>query len=136
VCFYDTFLGGLRHFFLLSLHLFVSLLDVLLLLGLRESWCWMSILGTVMPDSSEPATAMALLTRWPTTNDHEEEDKLSYAPLPHLSSSSSSSPSSLPWLSFSCPASSASLVTTAAAALSFPRGLLLNNLFKVDVITR
>ena len=41
-----------------------------------------------MPDSSEPATAMALLARWPMTEDNKEEDELNYVPLPHLSSSS------------------------------------------------
>jgi hypothetical protein len=112
--------------FFLGRHLFVSPLDVLLFLGLRESRCWTSILGTAMPDSSEPATAMALLTRWPTNNDDEEEDKLTYAPLPHLSLFLSSSPSSPPRSSFSCPTSSALPVTVAAAAaaaLLFPRGL-------------
>jgi hypothetical protein len=108
--------------FLLGRLLFVSPLDVLLLLGHRESRCWTSILGTVMPASSKPATAMALLMRWPTNNDNEDEDKLNYVPLPHLLSFLSSSPSSLPWSSFSCPASSASPVTAAAAASSFPRG--------------
>ena len=49
--------------FLLGRHLFVSPLDVLLLLGLRESRCQTSILGTRMPNSSKPAAAMALLTR-------------------------------------------------------------------------
>jgi hypothetical protein len=29
-----------------------------------------------MPDSSKPAMAMALLMRWPTNNDDEEEDEL------------------------------------------------------------
>jgi hypothetical protein len=62
--------------FLLGRHLFVSPLDVFLLLGLRELRCWMSFLGTAMPDSSEPAAAMASLMRWPTNNDKEEEDKL------------------------------------------------------------
>jgi hypothetical protein len=28
-----------------------------------------------MPDSSEPAAAMASLMRWPTNNDDEEEDE-------------------------------------------------------------
>jgi hypothetical protein len=62
--------------FLLGRHLFVSLLDVFLLLGLRELQCWRSILGSVMPNSSKPAAAMASLTRWPTNNEEEEEDKL------------------------------------------------------------
>ncbi len=61
--------------FLLGRHLFVSPLDVFHLLGLRESRCWTSILGTAMPDSSEPAAAMASLMRWPTNNDDEEEDE-------------------------------------------------------------
>jgi hypothetical protein len=47
----------------------------------------MLILGTTMPDSIDPATAMASLKRWRTTNDDEEEDKLSYVPLPYLLSS-------------------------------------------------
>jgi hypothetical protein len=102
--------------FLLSRHLFVSPLNVLLLLGLRELRCQISILGTAMPDSSEPAVAMALLTRWPTNNDDKEEDKLNNVPLPHLSLFSSSSPSSPPRSLFSCPASSALPVTAAAAA--------------------
>jgi hypothetical protein len=75
---------------------FVNPLNVLLLLGLRESWCWTSILGTAMPDSSEPSTAMASLTRWPTTEEDKEEDELNYVPLPHLSSSSLLSPLSPP----------------------------------------
>jgi hypothetical protein len=62
--------------FLLGCHLFVSPLDVFLLLGLRESWCWTSILGTEMPDSSKLAAAMALLTRWPTNDDDDKEDEL------------------------------------------------------------
>jgi hypothetical protein len=62
--------------FLLGCHLFVSPLDVFLLLGLRDSRCWTSILGTVLPDSSKPAVAMALLTRWPTNDDDKEEDEL------------------------------------------------------------
>jgi hypothetical protein len=62
--------------FLLGHHLFVSPLDVFLLLGLRESRCWTSILGTTMPDSSKPAAAMASLTRWPTNDDNKEEDEL------------------------------------------------------------
>jgi hypothetical protein len=90
--------------FLLSRHLFVSPLDVLLLLGLRESRCWTSILGTVMLDSSEPAVAMASLMRWPTNDNDKEEDKLNYAPLPHLLSFLLSSPSSPPRSLFSCPA--------------------------------
>jgi hypothetical protein len=62
--------------FLLGHHLFVSPLDVFLLLGLRQSRCWTSILGTAMPNSSKPTAAMAFLTRWPTNDDDEEEDKL------------------------------------------------------------
>jgi hypothetical protein len=63
--------------FLLGRHLFVSPLDVFLLLGLRESRCQTSILGTPMLDSSkEPTAAMALLMRWPTNDDNEEEDEL------------------------------------------------------------
>ncbi len=62
--------------FLLGCHLFVSPLDVFLLLGLRESRCWTSILGTTMPDSSKPAEAMASLMRWPTNDEDEEEDEL------------------------------------------------------------
>jgi hypothetical protein len=109
--------------FLLGHHLFVSLLDVLLLLGLRELRCWTSILGTMMPISSKPAAAMASLTRWPTKNDDKEENELNYAPLPHLSSFLSSSPSSPPWSSFSCPVLSALPAMAVAAALLFPRGL-------------
>jgi hypothetical protein len=108
--------------FLLGCHLFVSLLDVLLLLGLRELQCWTSILGTTTPDSSKPAVAMALLMRWPTNDDDEQEDKLNYAPLPHLSSFLSSSPSSLPRLSFSFPALSALPAMVAGVVSSFPRG--------------
>ncbi len=62
--------------FLLGRHLFVSPLDVFLLLGLRELQCWTSILGSAMPNSSKPAAATASLTRWPTNNEEEEEDKL------------------------------------------------------------
>jgi hypothetical protein len=47
---------------------------------------------------SKPAATMALLTRWPTTKDDDEEEELNYAPLPHLSSSLSLSSLSLPWL--------------------------------------
>jgi hypothetical protein len=108
--------------FLLGRHLFVSPLNVLFLLGHRESRCWTSILGTVMPASSKPATAMASLTRWPTNDDNKDEDELNYVPLPHLLLFLSSSPSSLPWSSFSCPTSSALLVMAAVAASSFPRG--------------
>jgi hypothetical protein len=82
----------------------------------------MSILGTAMPNSSKPAMAMALLTRWPMTKDDKEEDELNYAPLPHLSSSSSSSPSLPPQSLFSCPASSTFPAKAAAAASSFLRG--------------
>jgi hypothetical protein len=78
--------------FLLNHHFFVSLLDVLFLLGLRELQCWTSILGTVMPDSSKMVAAMALLTRWPRNDDNKEEDELNYAPLPHLLSFLLSSP--------------------------------------------
>jgi hypothetical protein len=113
----------MRYFFLLCHHLFVSPLNVHLFLGLRESRCWSSILGTAMPDSSKLAMAMALLMRWPMNNDEEEENELNYAPLPHLSSFLLLSPSSLPWSSFSCPASSPLPTMAAAAALSFPRGL-------------
>jgi hypothetical protein len=109
--------------FLLGRHLFVSPLDVLLLLGLRELRCRTLILGTAMPNSSEPAAAMALLTRWPTNDDDKEEDELNYAPLPHLSSFLLLSPSSPPQSSFSCPALSALPATAAAAASPFPRGL-------------
>jgi hypothetical protein len=42
------------------------------------------ILGTAIPNSSKPATAMASLTMWPTNDEDKEEDKLNYAPLPHL----------------------------------------------------
>jgi hypothetical protein len=108
--------------FLLGRHLFVSPLDVLILLGLRELWCWTSILGTAMPNSSEPAAAMASLTRWPTNDDGKEEDELNYAPLPHLSLFSSSSPSSPQRSLFSFPALSAVPARVVAAASSFPRG--------------
>jgi hypothetical protein len=109
--------------FLLGHHLFVSPLDVLLILGLRESPCWTSILGTAMPDSSEPAATMELLMRWPTNDDDKEEDELNYVPLLHLLSSSLSSPSSPRQLLSSCPASFASPAMVAAAALLFLRGL-------------
>jgi hypothetical protein len=82
----------------------------------------MSILGTVMPNSSEPAVAMVLLARWPTNNDNEEEDKLNFAPLPHLSLSLLSSSLSPLRSLFSCPALSASPAMAAVAALSFLRG--------------
>jgi hypothetical protein len=82
----------------------------------------MLILGTAMPDSSKPAVAIVLLTRWLTNNDDKEEDELNYAPLPHLSPFSSSSPSSPPRSLFSCPASSALSATVAAAALLFRGG--------------
>jgi hypothetical protein len=108
--------------FLLGHHLFVSPLDVLLLLGIRESRCWTLILGTVVPNSSERATAMALLTRWLTNDDDEEEDELNYAPLPHLSLFLSSSPSSPPRSSFSCPALSALPARAAVVASLLPRG--------------
>ena len=108
--------------FLLGHHLFVSPLDVLLLLSLRESRCWVSILGTALPDSSKPAAAMALLTRWPTKDDDKEVNELNYMPLPHLSLFSSSSPSLPPQSSFSCPTPSTLLVTAAVVALLFPRG--------------
>ncbi len=108
--------------FLLGRHLFVSPLDVLLLLGLRESRCWTSILGTAMPNSSKPAMTMALLMRWPTNDDDEEEDELNYMPLPHLLSFSLLSPLSPLRLLFSCPASSALPATAAVAASLFPRG--------------
>jgi hypothetical protein len=109
--------------FLLGRHLFVSPVDVLLLLGLRELRWWTSNLGTTMLNSSKLAMAMALLMRWLTNDDNEEEDELNYAPLPHLLLFSSSSPSSPLRSSFSCPVLSALLATAAAAALSFPRGL-------------
>ncbi len=80
----------------------------------------MSILGTAMPDSSKPAAAMALLTRWPKTKDDKEEDELNYRPLPNLSSSLSSSSSLLPWSSFSCPALSTSPATAAVVAVGGP----------------
>ncbi len=70
--------------FLLSRHLFVSPLGILLLLGLRESRCWASILGTAMPDSSKPAAATASLMRWPTNDDGKEEDESNYTSHPHL----------------------------------------------------
>jgi hypothetical protein len=108
--------------FLLGRHLFVSPLNVLLLLGLRESWCRTTILGTTMPDSSEPAMAMALLTRWPTNNDDEEEDELNYVPCLHLTAPSLLSPLSPPRSSFSCPASSTLPATAVTAASSFPPG--------------
>jgi hypothetical protein len=82
----------------------------------------MSILGTVMPNSSKPAVAMALLTRWPTNDDNKEEDELNYAPLPHLSLSLLLSPLLPPRMLFSCPALSALPAMAAAAAALFPRG--------------
>ncbi len=118
----------MRSLFSSAIIFFVSPLDVLLLLGLRELQCRMLILGTAMPDSSKPAAAMALLTRWPTNNDDKEEDELNYGPLPHLSLFSLSSPLSPPWSLFSCPASSALLATAAVAASLFPRGLPLSAL--------
>jgi hypothetical protein len=83
----------------------------------------MPILGTAMTNSSKPDAAMALLTRWPTNDDDKEEDKFNYTPLPHLSSFSSSSLSSLPWSSLSCHTLSALPATAAVAALLFLRGL-------------
>jgi hypothetical protein len=65
---------SMRSFFSLAVIFFVSLLDILFLLNLRESRCWMLILGTAMPDSSKPAAVMALLTRWLMTKDDKEED--------------------------------------------------------------
>ncbi len=109
--------------FLLSRHLFVRPLNVLLLLGLREPRYWTSIVGTAMPDSSEPLVAMALLMIWPTNDDNEEEDESNYVPLPYLPLFLSSSPLSPPRSLFSCPASFALPVTAAAAESSFPRGL-------------
>ncbi len=54
--------------------------------------------------------------------DNKEEDELNYASLPHLSLFLSLSPSSPPWLPFSCPTSSALPAMAAVFALLFPRG--------------
>jgi hypothetical protein len=108
--------------FLFGHHLFVSPINVLLLIGLRESRCQTSILGTAMPNSSEPAAAMALLTRWPTNDDGKEVDKLNYVPLSHLLPFLLLSPLSPLQSSFSCPTLSALPATAAVAVLLFPRG--------------